>query len=349
MYTSPLSTHLFTTSTTITPTSTTPSFENVLNLAAHNSIGSPLTSMVPGYKDPYQVAFAMAYLFIWANYVYALVFGIIYQLVSLFRSRRGRVFAPPSSASTKVAPSSSSANVTSRLPPTLAADAPLSPTPANPALPPRPLRMPMDTALWSWLYTTIMILALGLLPFFLFLGPEKYIPGGVVRDPHSWWDTYTTLYIAVLKQPLEDLGFVAFFFVFMVINREIVILICLSLFVRWPKTPALVQITPTTSATGPSRPTSGRTGARSSVQVVGGVGISPDDSATGAIGGDTLSGPFQRYRQSTAFAAENLRERMAAAAGVTVEELNRKASMKSGKTCWDKPFVRILLADKPFY
>ncbi|KAJ3146905.1 hypothetical protein HDU89_005935 [Geranomyces variabilis] len=327
MYTSPVSTHLFTTSTTITPTSTLPSFENVLNLAAHNPTDSPLTSIVPGYKDPYQVAFAMAYLFIWANYVYALVFGIIYQLISFFRSRRGRVFAP-SSASTKVAPSSS-ANVTSPPPPTLAADAPLSPTPANPASPPRPLRMPMDTALWSWLFTTIMILALGLLPFFLFLGPEKYIPGGVVRDPHSWWDTYTKFYIAVLKQPLEDLGFVAFFFVFMVINREIVILICLSLFVRWPKTPTLAQITPTTSATGPSRPSSGRTGVRSSVQVVGGVGISPDDSATGAIGGDTLSGPFQRYRQSTAFAAENLRERMAAAAGVTVEELNRKASMKS--------------------
>ncbi|KAJ3161970.1 hypothetical protein HDU86_005668 [Geranomyces michiganensis] len=297
---------------------------------------SPFANVRTSFKeDPYQVAFAMAYLFVWGNYVYALVFGIIYQLFSLFQNRRRRLFAPSA-----IAPSSS-ADATSPPPPAVAAaDAPLSPTPAKPASPPRPLRMPMATALWSWLYTAVIIVALGIFPYFLFLGPEKYIPGKFYRDPDSWWITYTRLYQEAFKKPLEDIGFIPFFFIFMVINREIIILICLALFVRWPKpvqAPVTLQLSPTNTGTMMSNASHKRRTLTSSIQVVGGVGYTPNDddanptSAAVSVG-DTLSGPFQRYRQSTAFAAENLRERMAAAGGVTVEELNRKLSTKSGRS-----------------
>ncbi|KAI8920376.1 hypothetical protein DFJ77DRAFT_452381 [Powellomyces hirtus] len=294
--------------------------------------------------DPYMIGFAVAYLFVWANYVYALFIGMLYQIVSALRVyRRRRLQRVVRTTRTATAAASSAPTIVANAP-----EGPLnSPTPANPTSveeddestsPATSLRMPLRTALVSWVLCLTVIAAFGLLPYFLYLGPTHLTPGGIVRvsGDKIWedaWETYSRLYDAALRAQLQDLPFIPFVFVFIVINREILILCFLSMFCRWPKRIKKADLE-VMSLAG-SQPGSMKTARASPSAISAGPAaafsssISPPGTAPmNDVGNadqpvpDTLSGPFERYRQSATFSIASMK---------MLKEMTDKIEVDEGK------------------
>ncbi|KAJ3020202.1 hypothetical protein HKX48_001147 [Thoreauomyces humboldtii] len=157
------------------------------------------------------VLYVVAYVLLWAHVAYALCMGPIHQLTSL--RRHGAKLAKE------------------------ALRARASPGGPVPLAPPdlAPHRMTMRSAVIAWSLCAVAVLAMAILPYMIMFSDTGEILIDHQKSGTYWWDRLEVWHERYVASDVENVELVGSIFLFIVINREIIIMSALAICFRWPK------------------------------------------------------------------------------------------------------------------
>ncbi|KAJ3019121.1 hypothetical protein HKX48_002365 [Thoreauomyces humboldtii] len=154
-----------------------------------------------------------SYLVLWAHFVYALVFGMIHQTRAYFTQRNARNKEADRAMMSPGGPQA---------------------TPAETIEHVLPLRMYGRTADVAWLFLAFFTVAMGILPYMILFADIGSFRVDSVKLKMSWWDLIRSFYENHIVQDFSQVEIISAIVMFVAVNREILIMAGLAMFVRWP-------------------------------------------------------------------------------------------------------------------
>ncbi|KAJ3182413.1 hypothetical protein HDU87_008577 [Geranomyces variabilis] len=167
--------------------------------------------------DLFLLLVVFSYVSLWAHFIYALIMGPVHQALS-YRRAKARVAREV---------------VRARLSP----GGPMPDTPQE-----GPERLTMRTAILAWILCALATLALGILPYMILFADIGSVTPRPEKRSANWITLVEDFSQQYIVGHLDKVGVAGNIGLFIVINREILIMAGLAVFVRWPNfDPKLVR------------------------------------------------------------------------------------------------------------